>query len=114
MRMWLTPPKLLCRQHLLGEHLEMHMFIGTIKKGINVSGYIETGLLDPNKLQERHDELVSEMEKRGYSHYSPLESVDISYIDGKACIDAEGNLKELSSRCEECRKLQEREEVQKW
>ena len=32
MRMWLVPPQLMCDQHLLGEHLEMHMFIGTIRK----------------------------------------------------------------------------------
>ena len=36
MRMWMIDPKLLCRKHLLGEHLEIHMFVGTINKGINV------------------------------------------------------------------------------
>ena len=33
MRMWLVNPALLCRQHLLGEHVEMHMFAGHILEG---------------------------------------------------------------------------------
>ena len=104
MRMWLVNPKTLCRQHLLGEHLEHHMLAGTIKKGISVDGYIREGLLDPSKLSSRHDELVQEMERRGYGHYSPLESVD--YAEDGACVDVESNLRELASRCEECKRLQ--------
>jgi len=107
MRMWLTDPKVMCRQHLLGEHLEHHMLTGTIKKGISVAGYIELGLLDPSKLLSRHDELVREMERRGYGHYSPLQSVDTSYVAGEACVDVEENLRELASRCKECKRMQE-------
>jgi len=111
MRQWLTDPKVMCRQHLLGEHLEHHMLTGTIRKGISVAGYIELGLLDPSKLSSRHDELVQEMERRGYGHYSPLESVD--YTDSEACVDVEGNLRELAKRCEECRRLQN-EQIRPW
>ena len=104
MRQWLVDPKTLCRQHLLGEHLEHHMLVGTIKKGISVNGYIELGLLDPSKLTSRHNELIREMERRGYGHYSPLESVD--YTEDGACVDVKGNLVELARRCSECGRLQ--------
>ena len=32
MRQWMVDPRLLCRKHLLGEHVENHMFIGTLKR----------------------------------------------------------------------------------
>lgn len=41
MRMWKVNPKNMCRQHLLGEHVECHMFVGAILKGISLSGYIK-------------------------------------------------------------------------
>lgn len=107
MRMWLVDPKLLCRQHLLGEHRELHMFVGHIKRRKDVAGYMYGGLLDPSKLQSRHAELAREMERRGYFDCSPLEEVDTSYIYGVACVDIEANLKDLASRCQECRRRQE-------
>jgi Pyrimidine dimer DNA glycosylase len=107
MRQWLVDPKLLCRKHLLGEHVESHMFLGTIKKGISVNGYVSTGLFDPAKLYSRHDELVTEMLRRGYGHYSDLEVIDISKCTTlKPCIDVEANLRDLFNRCSECRELQ--------
>ena len=106
MRMWMVEPKLLCRQHLLGEHRECHTFAGTLRKRISVSGYMSLGELDPTKLASRHEELVTEMERRGYCHFSPLEVPDYSYVTEKACIDVEANLRDLFSRCSECRELQ--------
>jgi len=106
MRLWMTNPKALCRAHLLGEHREVHTFTESIKRKISMDGYIELGLLDPSKLQTRHTELVEEMTRRGYGHYSPFEEVDTSYIKGTPYIDPQANLKELASRCEECRRLQ--------
>ena len=107
MRQWLVDPKLLCRKHLLGEHVEHHMFIGTIKKGISIDGYTQLGLLDPSKLYSRHNELVTEMLRRGYGHYSDLEAIDVSKCTSlKPCIDVEANLRDLFNRCSECRELQ--------
>jgi hypothetical protein len=71
MRMWNVKTKTMCRQHLLGEHLEMHMFAGCLNKGINIEGYLN-GLVETDKLVERHRELVKEMRKRGYKHNSPI------------------------------------------
>ena len=103
MRQWLVDPQLLCRKHLLGEHVEHHMFMGTISKGISVEGYLRDGLLEPKTLHARHDDLVTEMENRGYNHKSPLPDVDTSHLrDGK--IDVIRNLEDLRQRCIDCAK----------
>ena len=75
MRIWDLPPSRLCRKHLLGEHRELHalyVVISQNKKGY--SRHPETlrwvGKLPA--LKKRHEELVNEMEKRGYKHNSPL------------------------------------------
>jgi hypothetical protein len=105
MRMWNIDTKLLCNQHLLGEHVEMHMFVGSIKKGHTLNGYIEGGLVDTRLIQKRHDQLALELKVRGMHHCSPLKYKD--YLKA-GDVDIEGNLKELSRRCLECRKLKEK------
>ncbi|MCV0430250.1 pyrimidine dimer DNA glycosylase/endonuclease V [Nitrosopumilus sp.] len=76
MRIWDVSPDLLCRNHLLGEHRELHAMWSIItekKKGY--SKHPETlrwkGKL--NALYLRHEKLVSEMNSRGYLHKSPLD-----------------------------------------
>jgi len=98
MRMWLVPTELMCRKHLLGEHLEMHMFVGCIDKKISMQGYLDNGLVVLELLKERHDELVKEMSDRGYLHFSPLEQPDMK--GGR--VDVVENLKELRRRCVYC------------
>ena len=103
MRQWLVEPELVCRQHLLGEHVEHHMFIGSISRGKSVKGFLRDGLLDPKTLRTRHAQLVDEMIRRGYNHKSPLIDIDISHLpDGK--IDIDRNIEDLRNRCEECAK----------
>ena len=72
MRMCGVDPKKLCRKHLLGEHVEMHMFAGAINKGNSIDGYIARGLVNPELIQSRHDQLDEEIKKRGYDHKSTL------------------------------------------
>lgn len=76
MRVWDLPPRLLCRQHLLGEHRELHAIWSVLtqhKKGY--SRHPETlrwrGKL--KALYRRHDRQVDEMTRRGYRHHSPLD-----------------------------------------
>lgn len=76
MRIWDVDPEILCRQHLLGEHRELHALWVILTQ--NKKGYLshpETkrwkGKL--NALYNRHEILVNEMKKRGYKHKSPLE-----------------------------------------
>ena len=107
MRQWLIPTHLLCNQHLLGEHVEHHMFVGCINKGTSIKGYVSNGLIETNSLQKRHTEIVNEMKLRGFNHQSKL----AKFIYPKmGHVDIEANIKELYRRCSKCRKLI-REEV---
>ena len=38
MRMWMVPVQYMCRKHLLGEHVEHHMLVGSIHKGLSMRG----------------------------------------------------------------------------
>lgn len=106
MRQWWVDPRILCDNHLLGEHYEHHCFAGSISKGKNVSGYMINGLLDPNTLKYRHDYLVKEMLRRGFHHNSDMIEVDYSHLDLSLVTgDAGKSLDELLSRCKKCRWL---------
>ncbi len=52
MRQWLCDPKILCNKHLLGEHVEHHMFVGTLKAKKNVDGYVRNNLLEISSLHD--------------------------------------------------------------
>lgn len=76
MRIWDVAPSLLCRQHLLGEHRELHALWVVLTQGKKgYSRHPETlrwkGKL--NALYLRHEALVAEMTTRGYRHLSPLD-----------------------------------------
>lgn len=95
----MVDPSIMCRKHLLGEHVELHMFVGSINNGINIRGYIRDNLCEPSSIRSRHEELVDEMIKRGYKHNSPLP--EFCYVD-KTLINTSKSLAELLSRCKEC------------
>ncbi|MDD4606849.1 MAG: pyrimidine dimer DNA glycosylase/endonuclease V [Patescibacteria group bacterium] len=76
MRIWDISPKKLCRQHLLGEHRELHAIWSIINnKKIGYSQHPETKRWEGKlkALYLRHAELVKEIENRGYKHYSFLD-----------------------------------------
>jgi transcription-repair coupling factor (superfamily II helicase) len=102
MRMWLVNPRIMCRQHLLGEHAEVHMFIGTINRKKSVEGYLQKGLLEVHNLFSRHNELVEEMKKRGYKHQSEVEEEWKTAVRA-GIIDRKRNLGELINRCSKCK-----------
>ena len=101
MRMWNVDVKGLCRQHLLGEHLEMHMFVGCILKGRSLKGYVNSGLVERHTIKIRHEMLAEEMSRRGYCHKSPLPDYSL-VVTGN--VDSSNNLLELHRRCIHCRK----------
>ena len=87
MRIWDLDPSILCRQHLLGEHRELHAIWAVLTE--DRKGYArhpETlrwkGRLAA--LYVRHEALVTEMERRGYNHASPL---DVAFAAGKRTQD---------------------------
>ena len=76
MRIWDLAPRRLCRQHLLGEHLELHAIWSVLSQGKKgYSRHPETlrwkGKL--RALYARHERQVAEMSRRGYNHASPLD-----------------------------------------
>lgn len=99
MRMWNVDPSKMCRKHLLGEHVECHMFAGTLNKGISVLGYLDKGLLQIDLLRQRHDELVAEMTKRGYSHNKELPIFKERIV---GFVDTVASERELKRRCKDC------------
>lgn len=77
MRIWDIEPARLCRQHLLGEHRELHGLWNILTLG--KSGYSrhpETRRWEGKlaALYARHQALVVEMERRGYRHGTPLDA----------------------------------------
>lgn len=102
MRMWLVDPKKLCRKHLLGEHVEMHMFASFINNNKGIQGFLDKGLVATDKIVERHDILARELIDRGYHHQSPIE---MKPIEKRGYVDIQENEKELCRRCEKCKEL---------
>src|SRR5690242_18859482 len=76
MRVWDLPCEILCHYHLPGEHREIHALWSILTK--NKKGYSR----HPETLRwkgrllalyNRHEEIVKEMDRRGYMHISPLD-----------------------------------------
>ena len=113
-RMWMIPLEFLCRQHLLGEHKEIHQLLGTLKKQHNIQGYIKNNCIEITSIKKRHDELVLEMKKRGYNHKSPIAYTQQEILDNftkhltkdqiEYIIDIDSSFDDLMCRCEKCRK----------
>ena len=92
----------MCRNHLLGEHAEIHMFVWNIDRGHSVKGYLDKGLLETHSLFNRHAELAQELRRRGYQHNSELDAKwKLAKKDGS--IDKAKSLKELVNRCVKCK-----------
>jgi hypothetical protein len=105
MRMWMVDPRLLCRQHLLGEHVELHMLAASLRLRRSVLGFLVGRLIAPAAVGRRHAALSAEMARRGYNHRSPLAQPAWS---GGGRVDRKANLRELARRCAGCRALQRR------
>lgn len=76
MRIWDLSPRCLCRDHLLGEHRELHAIWNVIlldKKGYSRHPEVVRWRGRLGALWLRHEEEVVEMQARGYSHRSPLD-----------------------------------------
>jgi len=86
------------------------MFIGSIKKGISIEGYVKNNLLEPLSLIRRHDELVKEMERRKMKHNTPIidtgdciSKLPNHLLQAKICV--EKAYLDLLSRCYNCRQI---------
>lgn len=99
--MWNVDPRFLCQRHIGGEHVECHMMVGCINKNMSMKGYIVKGLTEIHNIRSRHDELATEMTRRGYNHKSPLPEFK-SWTEGN--VNTLENIEELKRRCPECKK----------
>jgi len=105
-RQWGVDVTEMCDQHLLGEHNEHHQCVGTILRHQHGRAIIEGRIfddkpdqIDTSYIQERHGELVQEMDARGMNHDSPMDYED-EWDLGE--IDVEYNRQDLNDRCEDC------------
>lgn len=109
----MVDPKFMCKKHLLGEHCEIHMFVGFVKKGKRLDGFVKNNLLEIRSIRDRHMELAKEMQRRGYKHKSDLpklQDIDLEYLPKELIeskIDKEKSLMELLRRCKDCKERYE-------
>jgi len=76
MRIWDVPPKILCRNHLLGEHNELHAIWSVItggRKGYAMHPEVMRWRGRLRALYLMHDRIAAEMIRRGWKHRSPLD-----------------------------------------
>lgn len=111
MRQWLIDPRILCTNHLLGEHAEHHMFLGVIKRKYKLNGYVEKNCLATKTLATRHEELANEMIRRNMKHNSPyvtdhqLNDLIVGYPQHIlfSTINILASVNDLFTRCTRCR-----------
>jgi len=81
-RIWCVPVSELDRQHLLGEHAELHCIVGALQgKYKAYRNHPQTLRFKDHidQLYSRHGEQVQEMQKRGYKHNTPLPKSNQNY-----------------------------------
>ena len=109
MRMWMLLPEGMCRKHLLGEHVELHMLLGSMRRGKSIEGFLSGGLVDPQLVFARHEELVAEMIRRRFKHTSPIDANECASLaaryTGSSSLDIVANTAELQRRCPDCAQL---------
>ena len=99
----MVDPKIMCRQHLLGEHVECHMLYGSIVEGLYKHTPKRAKILCPERLHFRHYQLSEEMRSRGYNHKSPMLPYPRGYKPDRGEISVSDSLGELLHRCPSCR-----------
>jgi hypothetical protein len=89
--------------------------IGSIKHRKSIWGFINKGLIDPIFIPLRHEMIAEEMIRRGYNHKSPITLEELEILDQSEYMKRRktyeipilDSVKELTTRCEECKKLYE-------
>ena len=105
MRMWMLNPKIMCRQHILGEHNEIHKHLPSLLKGINIDGrYKDKPQIQLRSIFDRHFELSQYMNHKSllpYNDYLLIRNYS-KYFNVK--VDLRYNFWDLWLRCPKCRK----------
>lgn len=109
MRIWDIPVEQLCRQHLFGEHRELHAIFSILtqgKRGYTNHPEVKRWRGKLAALNMRHGDQVAEMERRGYKHNSPLSCPDCDLGELWQTEQWQSTKKQrelLRARCKECR-----------
>jgi len=105
MRMWMVPPKYMCKRHIAGEHGEIHKHKHSFEKQHSISGRLYPVVqIEPNSMKSRHDELAEYLK----THKSPYEMPDLSYLESyerDAKVDMANSFLDLYLRCPACAKI---------
>lgn len=104
----MTSPKIMCRQHLIGEYREMFTFLGSLKKQISMAGYLKNNLFEPLSILSRFNDLKNEMIERGYKPKKEFVFDDsmIQYLGDLSIqtkVDIDKSLEDLLNRCDRCK-----------
>jgi hypothetical protein len=102
MRMWNVDARKMCRQHLLGEHNEIHKMVGNLRKSRRwTESLTAKGFLEPQNAFSRHEELAKEMKRRNMNHKSPLDIRGVKLPYGK--VSVRKSIHDLRKRCKKCK-----------
>jgi hypothetical protein len=107
MRMWMLNPTIMCLDHRLGEHYEIHMFVGHMRRERSIEGYVRNNCIQPRALKWRHDQIAQSLPAAPL-HHSPL-SVNVKELIAylpfehqRAKVNVEQAFEDLINRCPKC------------
>lgn len=105
----MLPPEWLCRKHLLCEHRDLHRFRYHFTSRYTIEKW--RGQIEPAAMRARHEQLVAEIEARGYQHSTPYRQPAIAHLpdeDRYQQVDRSKAAAELRVLCEDCRRQMRR------
>ena len=112
--MWMIDPDLMCIQHILGEHRELHALKGALERTKpeydncnrhrkNLTTLAKDGLIELKSLRIRHEELVKFLN----NHKTPIGNIPtLKYLPeevARAKVDREKAVQDLIDRPKACR-----------
>ncbi len=107
MKMWSILPATMCDQHILGEHVDMHVFADWMRhRREEPWHYIKNGMVNVNAVTSRHDVLAEEMVKRSRTHNSPAITFTIwRFHRTHDELDLIANIAALHALCAACKEM---------
>ena len=94
----------LCRQHLIGDHGELHKHLHVFIRKYSIAG--RRGQISPLYMKSWHNALAAEMTNRGYNHKSKFQQPNLTYLPYEDLVGKanEEEVLEKLQNCPECRK----------
>lgn len=104
-RQWLADPREMCKQHLLGEHFEAHIFLSKMQKHNSLEGFRRGSMFfGAWYIKDRHDQIAKLLKQ---PHKTPLQITMNEIIEYPLRLPDETDLgksnSDLYGRCQKCR-----------